>query len=248
MSFLNFALRGLFLLIFSSSAFAQSPGPLNGKFFGDGNQALVVVLHGNLYGGGPADYHYGFAKRIADQNAGATVFAMLRPGYYDGRGLKSKGSTNGRRDNFSRQNNRLVAETIQRIASALDVKKVIGVGHSGGAAQLGAIIGTHPGLLDSVVLVSCPCNISQWRAMQGRSPWKRSQSPSRYVNKVSLTTAVTTVVGSEDSNTRPVISEQYVGKLRARGLRAKSILVPGGDHGFYSLQRTVERVVKTETR
>ncbi|MDW3118416.1 MAG: alpha/beta hydrolase [Roseovarius pacificus] len=174
-------LAALLVLGLASMAMAQSPGPLNGQVFGSGNRALVVVVHGDVSKGGPATYHYDLARRIADQNRGVTVFALVRPGYTGQSGAKSPGSNNGRRDHYTKQNNALVAKTIQNLAKATGNSKVIGIGHSGGAAQVGAIAGMYPGLIDSAILVSCPCNITEWRAKRGKSAWRNSLSPHTYI-------------------------------------------------------------------
>ena len=43
--------------------------------------ALVVVLHGDVSSGGPADYHFWTARNLA--GPGVVSVALLRPGYSD---------------------------------------------------------------------------------------------------------------------------------------------------------------------
>lgn len=238
-------LAALLILGLASMAMAQSPGPLNGQVFGSGNRALVVVVHGDVSKGGPATYHYDLARRIADQNRGVTVFALVRPGYTGQSGAKSPGSNNGRRDHYTKQNNALVAKTIQNLAKATGNSKVIGIGHSGGAAQVGAIAGMYPGLIDSAILVSCPCNITEWRAKRGKSAWRNSLSPHTYI-KHARGTRILAVVGTKDTNTFPKLSQDFVAAAKARGLPAAYVPVNGASHGFNGLQRTVEQLAKQE--
>ena len=74
------------LLLAATAARAVEPAPLTGAVYGSGADALVIVLHGDVSRGGASDYHYPFAEKVAAQNPGATVVALLRPGYYDDEG------------------------------------------------------------------------------------------------------------------------------------------------------------------
>ncbi|MEQ9260787.1 MAG: prolyl oligopeptidase family serine peptidase [Roseovarius sp.] len=244
-----FLTRGLPLLtalslwaLLATMSLAQSPGPLDGKMFGSGNRALVVILHGDVSNGGPANYHYALAQRIAQANPGTSVFAMLRPGYTDGKGGKSPGSNNNRRDHYTQANNALVAKTIQNLARQTGASRVLGIGHSGGAAQLGAIAGMYPGVMNNVILAACPCNVPEWRASRGKSDWSNSLSPHSFAGKVPRGTRVFALVGTKDTNTRPALSEAYVAALKARGVPAQLVPVNGAGHNFGGLERSVEQL------
>ncbi|WP_417728430.1 alpha/beta hydrolase family protein [Roseovarius sp.] len=241
-----FHLAAIFFLGLANMAQAQSPGPLNGQIFGAGNRALVVVVHGDVSKGGPATYHYDLAKQIAEQSKDVSVFALVRPGYTGKKGQNSPGSNTGRRDHYTKENNALVAKTIQNLAKSIGASKVIGIGHSGGAAQLGAIAGIYPGLLDSVILVSCPCNIPEWRAKRGKSAWTNSLSPHDHIAAMARGTRIFAVVGDKDTNTYPELSEAFVLAAKARGLPAAYVPVKGASHGFDQLQRTVEQLALKE--
>lgn len=236
----------LALSVWTLAAIAQTPSPLSGKLFGTGNRALVVVMHGDVSRGGPADYHYRIAEQIARQNTGVTVLALLRPGYNDRAGNRSPGSHNNRRDHYTKTNNALVAQTIQNMAKQVGTSKVIAIGHSGGAAQLGSIIGLYPGLVDSSILVSCPCNIPEWRSRKGRSAWSNSQSPHDFIGKISRGTRVIVLVGANDGNTFPDISEKYAATVRARGLAVGFARIKGAGHSFSGLQSAVLQVTNSE--
>lgn len=242
-------LAAVFTLAFASLAAAQIPGPLAGSIFGSGQRALVVVLHGDLSNGRDATYHRSFAEDIARRHGDVTAVALIRPGYSGGRGLQSAGSNNNRRDHYTRANNDLVAESIRALQRATGARRVIVVGHSGGAAQVGAIIGRFPQLVDSAVLVSCPCDIGRWRSMRGRSAWQNSESPSQFASRVSRSTRVIAVVGANDSNTAPALSQDYVAALQARGVPAGMMLVRGASHDFNgSLRSAALSAVEAEVQ
>ena len=46
-------------------------GPLVGVERNEGNNAVFVFIHGDVSGGGGADYHYKYAMRFADKEKGA---------------------------------------------------------------------------------------------------------------------------------------------------------------------------------
>ena len=234
---------------FGAIAIAQTAGPLEGQVYGNGSKTLVVVLHGDVSRGGPANYHYGFAKKLAGQNSSATVVALLRPGYSDGRGRTSTGSNNNRRDHYTSKNNNLVAETIKNMQAQIGATRVVAVGHSGGAAQIGAILGRFPGLIDSAVLVSCPCDITRWRKMRGRSAWTKSQSPSRYVKKIKGQSRVIAITGKNDDNTSVVLAQSFVDAATKSGTQAKLIEVSGAGHNFGgALSRAALNAANSEIR
>ncbi len=244
----RFVLRlvACFALLGAPVAHAVEPSPLSGVVYGSGVEALVVVLHGDVSKGGAADYHYSFAERVAQSDPGVTVAALLRPGYYDGAGRTSTGSNNDRRDHYTTTNNDLVVETIRGLKAATGAPKVIGVAHSGGAAQLGVIMGRYPGLVDMAILVSCPCDVPAWRSANGRSAWKRSESPQDFVAKISPTARVVAITGSKDKNTAPAWGIAYVRAAQKAGATAEFVEVPGAGHGFDAMTDRVMATIAAE--
>lgn len=214
---------------------ANGLAPLSGQVFGDGSEATIVLLHGDVSRGGPADYMHAFARQVSARYPQATVVSLLRPGYSDG-SITSTGSNHNRRDQYTAENNRLVAETLSNLKAANGAGRMIVLGHSGGAAQLGAVIGQRPGLVDGAVLVSCPCDVARWRSMRNRRAYTRSQSPSDYAASVSPSTRVIAVTGQNDDNTRPVLAQEYIASLKARGIDASYVGASGAGHGFGRLE------------
>ena len=96
---------------------ANGLAPLTGQVFGTGKAATIVLLHGDVSRGGPAKYMHPFARQVSEQYPQAMVVSLLRPGYSDGT-LTSPGNNFNRRDQYTAENNRLVAETLSNLKSA----------------------------------------------------------------------------------------------------------------------------------
>jgi pimeloyl-ACP methyl ester carboxylesterase len=193
---------------------------------------LAVFVHGDVSSGGPADYMYGTARSFAAGRRGVVAVALLRPGYYDRAGKQSGGSDNGRRDTFYATNNRIVAAAITELKQKYKARKVVALGHSGGAGAIGVVASSSPGLIDGMVLVSCPCDVPRWMATRnGQNRAMSSQSPVDFISGLPRGLPVVAVTGQDDDNTRPLLATEYVGKAQAAGIRATARVVPGG-HGF----------------
>ena len=228
------------------TAFADAFGQLKGKQYGSGSDVLIILLHGDISRGGAADYLYPVARTLAASNSNVTAVALLRPGYFDSKGNKSAGSNHGKRDQYTKRNNDLVAQSIQALIGSLKPRHVVVLGHSGGAAQLGAIIGRYPNLVDSAVLVSCPCDIGRWRQQKRRSAWSRSQSPIRYVKSIGRNTRVIVMTGANDDNTSPALGAAYVEAAQSAGVAARFVRVPDATHSFVTLRSAVIAMLLSE--
>ena len=134
---------------------------------------------------------------------------------------------------------RTTALKIATVAAAIHALKdhyragyVVLAGHSGGSAIAGVIIGKYPGVVDAVVLGACPCNVPEWRIMRrGYNNFPLSLSPHDFIGKVDKKTRVVAVTGGNDGNTRPILARNYVTSLKANGVDATFIEVPGVGHG-----------------
>jgi predicted esterase len=191
---------------------------------------LMVVLHGDASSGGPADYLFDFAERLA--HPGVVSVALLRPGFNDKSGRTSQGTHHGRSDSYTPANIAAVGHAIEALKKQYRPKRTILVGHSGGAAIAGVLIGKSPALAQAAVLVSCPCDLARWRKERSGSPWTRSESPSSYIGKVPTTTTVIAITGTDDDNTRPALAQDYVAQLAKRGVPASFEAAKGAGHGF----------------
>ena len=191
---------------------------------------LAVIVHGDISDGGAATYHVEFARALA--RPGVVAVALIRPGYADAAGRVSEGFTLGRQDNYTPANVAAVAGAIDALKKHYRARRVVYVGHSGGAAIGGVLIGRRPGLIDAAVLVSCPCDIARWLREHGRPPWTRSLSPDFFIARVPTATEVVAITGTADDNTFPALAEDYVARLARRGIPARFVAVAGAGHGF----------------
>lgn len=193
---------------------------------------VVIVLHGDLSRGGPADYIFPLAERAAE--LGQIGIAMMRVGY-SGDGRRSTGTPSrqeNRNDMYTADEFDAAAEAAKALKAQYGVPEAVMIGHSGGAATTGVIVGRHPGLLQRVLLIACPCDIDKWRQLRGRNPWPRAESPDDYIDDILPGTVVRLLVGSRDNNTYPDLSEDYEEDARARGLDVRLYKVDGAGHNL----------------
>ena len=200
------------------------PGPA-------GVYVLYVLLHGNHSDGSPATSMFRPAEAIAaGDRSGSVAVALLRPGYPDGEGAASTGDIGQRADNFHADNVDEVAAAIGELKRRHRPRQVVLVGHSGGAAIAGVILGRHPGLAQAALLAGCPCDVPTWRMARGRYDAWRSLSPHDFADRIPEGTRVNLLVGSRDDVTPSGLSEAYGRQLMARGLPAAFAVVDGASH------------------
>lgn len=224
--------------------------------YGDGRDVLIVTIHGDLSIGLPANYHYDFALAAAMLVPDSAGVGLLRPGYHDGQGRHSPGSARGRKDNYTRDAVDMIADTIRKLRDEGGYRHVVAVGHSGGAAILANAMALHPGVVDSAVLVSCPCDIPRWRdhvlnARQSRREpipldWTRSLSPHRHVKGLAPGARVVAITSRSDKLTPPSLAEGYVEALKREGVRARFVETDLPGHFLWNLTVAVLQEVEAE--
>lgn len=194
-----------------------------------GNRTLVIFVHGDGSRGGPSDYLANAAKRIS--GGGVTGVVLIRPGYYDSDDVTSTGTSYRREgDGYRDHVIAAVAGAVVQLKAYHDAQRIVLVGHSGGAAISGVILGRYPGLASAAILAACPCNISEWRSMRGRRPWTRSRSPHAFIDTVPTDVEVIALTGSKDTNARSVLARDYVTALTGRGVVATFVEVANAGH------------------
>ena len=217
---------------------------IKGASAADKGATLVVLLHGDVSSGKAADYHYEIGRAVVAADPSAIAVAILRPGYFDSQGKRSDGSDNGRRDHYTATNIDSVAAVIKTLRERYSPSRTLLVGHSGGSAFTGVILGRHPGLVDGAVLASCPCDIVAWRDARG-SRWNYSLSPSSFADRVPATARVIAITGARDTNTDSRFGRNYVQSLTRRGVAAEFQEVPEAGHDMTSsLRAAVVEAVK----
>jgi pimeloyl-ACP methyl ester carboxylesterase len=191
---------------------------------------LFVVLHGDYSHNAFTGNQYATAERLTEVVPNAVAVGLTRPGYMDRAGLSSTGDSFGHHDNETAENIDDIADAIATLKKMYQPRKVVLVGHSGGATVASVILGRQPRLADGAVLVSSPCDLVAWHAAHNSHKPFRSESPDRYVDRIPLGARVAVLVGSADTNTFPFLSERYVAALKARGVPVTLTEIPGADH------------------
>jgi pimeloyl-ACP methyl ester carboxylesterase len=217
---------------FTQSVSGESECLLMRRYGADEPESLIVWLHGDVSSGGPANYHFAIAEKAALEFGEQKVLsvALVRPGYPDGSGGSSSVAFTheARSDHYTQENLIEVATAIERLKARVQARRVIAVGHSGGAATVAVLLGMKPGMIDGAILVACPCDLRAWRA--GRQPWRRSENPSAWINKVDPSVKVRALTGTADDNTEPELAKIYIEQLHARGIDASFKTIPFATH------------------
>jgi alpha-beta hydrolase superfamily lysophospholipase len=199
---------------------------------------LIVVLHGDSPDA-PPRYQYRFAAMAAAAISDAVVAAVLRPGYSDGEDSSDgmRGYTTG--DNWTPEIGNAVASVVSELKERYRPRRVILVGHSGGAAIVGNLLGQQATAIDGALLVSCPCDVAAWRkhmqAVKGGAIWDlpvRSLSPLALVDRVPAAAKIWLLVGSEDQVTPQSLTLAYADALRHRNVAVNVTIAPGLGHNI----------------
>ncbi|MBS1682127.1 MAG: prolyl oligopeptidase family serine peptidase [Bacteroidetes bacterium] len=198
---------------------------------------LVFVIHGDAPFNKPG-YQYRMAKKISSANKNTIAVGVLRPGYTDVEEQTSngvKGLTTG--DNYTLENIDAIAEAITKLKSIYRPAKTVIVGHSGGSALAADIISLYPGISTTAVLVSCPCNVPNFRKhmkeTQNDPLWNEpveSISPLDVADKIAKETQVVLMIGEKDDITPIELSRQYNEKLKSLNRNVKLISIPNEGH------------------
>ena len=142
-----------------------------------------------------------------------------------------------------------VSTTIEQLKALYAARTVIVVGHSGGAAIAAILLGRHPDVVDSAVLVACVCDVTTWRAqMKAERPnpiWDQpvsSLSPLDVVATVKSSTVVELVVGSDDNVAVSSLSDAYATALSRYAPQVRVSVLPGLGHNILLEPAVLETV------
>ena len=185
---------------------------------------LFIFLHGENC---DADYMKYMAKNTFEKNVLSIVVA--RPGCTLN-GIKSAG-THNRFDPFTAERIDAVARATRALKERYEARKVFLIGHSGGAAVAGIILGRFPELVDGMVAVAFPAKIPELIAYHNLTIEEyKSLSPHDFIEYIKPTSAIHIIVGSEDKTTPARISEGYVNDARERSLEVEYVILDGKGH------------------
>lgn len=206
---------------------------------------LVIYLHGD-YGVGGSSYMSGIASHFSKANR--INIALIRPGYFDDEGNFSSGNslgvTNtgkyaGRLDNYTRDNVDIIADAILNLKNHYKSKRILIIGHSGGAAIASLILNYYPQLIDGALLINCPCDLKYWRP-----DWAQSLSPIEHIDLISPKAHVRIISGAEDDVVFPELGKNYAQQLINNHKNVKFYLGLGMKHNLND-QVTREIVLKS---
>lgn len=252
----------LFILLWRGSRYGQHPEDLlnwvsTGRgcvhietFKSRGLQAspkLVFVIHGDAPFNKPG-YQCRMAAAMAARDSNTIAIGILRPGYTDPEGNSSEGARGlATGDNYTPDVIGTIAATIAKLKAKYQPSQTLLIGHSGGAAIAADVACLKKGLVNKVLLVSCPCNLQAWRRhmLQKQFPnllWLLpvgSISPMAAADSLGET-SVLLVVGDKDEVTPARLSREYYNKLKARQANTKLVLLPGRGHEILLDKQVVE--------
>ncbi|ESP90934.1 alpha/beta hydrolase family protein [Pseudoalteromonas luteoviolacea] len=210
---------------------------------------LAIVLHGDSPFWNPS-VQYRVAQYLAEKQENVISIGMLRPGYTDDFNKKSdgeRGETVG--DNYDDQRVSQVGKSIRALKKHYSAKKVVVIGHSGGAAITAKLSGDFPDLVNHAVVISCPCNINAWRKdMLKRNKYElfsgdlNISSPVELAKKVSINTKVDLIVGKDDDITKPYLTKEYYEALQKHGKNV-SLHVIKGDHNIFQNEQVISTML-----
>jgi pimeloyl-ACP methyl ester carboxylesterase len=217
---------------------------------------VVIVLHGDAPGVKPS-YQYIFASKLATAAPGTRVIALLRPGYADPFGAKSDGDRGSfaSGENYTPAVEQDLAAAIRDLKDRFNASRLILVGHSGGATLTADIAALNPRLVQTAILVSCPCDVPAFRHHMARLQWSptwllpvNALSPMQTLDTMDADTSILVISGADDPIALPQYSIAYVEKAKSRGLNASMISLPGQGHEILLLPIVVRTVVSEVAR
>ena len=195
-------------------------------------ETLMVMLHGDTSRGGPVDYAFQAAKLFAGTTV--TSVGMARPGYtaYNRKSSGIATRDQSRNVRYGLKEIQSIGTAISRLKTHHQAEQLILIGHSGGALIAGVLLGSHPNLIDGVILISCPCDVPRWRREHQARSLASAQSPHKWLKKARLDTRIIAITGSKDRNTFPRLAKSYIKAAGKRGMQAEYVEVAGAGHGL----------------
>lgn len=170
------------------------------------------------------------------------VIALLRPGYTDEKGNHFEGDS-GKQDgdNWNDRNTDTIANTIENLKHLFKVEKGIVAGHSGGTAITANILGRNPYLIDTALLVSCPCGyVNKWREsmlkLTGIPVFNskiKSLSPIKQIKGISDQVLIIIMTRAKDKVTLLKVAQQYQAAALKTSKNVTLIRLPGRPHNNF---------------
>lgn len=215
------------------------------------NPVIILVLHGDSPFNDPS-YQYSIAKQIADNNDNVVSVGILRPGYKDKEGNRSKGKrgkTTG--DNYTKEVLKAIHDLTTELEEKYNPSKIILVGHSGGAAISANLVSEYPDVYSGALLIACPCDLHAWRAhMKTLQPkvriWDKevnSLSPIEKIKNINDSIQIIVIHGDNDEIVPISIANKYVKELKADNNKADFIVLENQGHEI-AFDKKVFEIIK----
>jgi predicted esterase len=193
---------------------------------------LVIYLHGD-YGIGGSSYMSEVASHFSKPNR--MNIALIRPGYFDDNGYFSTGSSlgvtstkiAGRLDTYTRENVDIIADAILNLKQHYKSKRVVVIGHSGGAAIAALALNFYPQLINKVLLINCPFDLKLWRP-----DWEHSLSPIENISNISPKAKIDILSGAADDVVPPELGKKYAQELNKINNQTEFFLGIGMKHNL----------------
>ena len=192
---------------------------------------LVIFIHGDQIETKNIYFDI-FASEFAHPDI--LLISITRPGWTNIKDHKSEGKLNiSNGDNYiPKEDVDPIYRVIKKLKKKFKTLETLLVGHSGGAAITGILYGRFTKLVDSAILISCPCIVPSWRRDYYNKIFKKtnklfcmpkfkSHSPHQYVKKISSNLNIYILVGNKDKNTPPIYSQEYQTLLKKNNKNSK---------------------------
>lgn len=205
------------------------------------SRVLAVFLHGDSHGLVEMPVDSGTALALSQQ-LNITTLTLQRPGYRSRLGVLD-GAASAQDDDYTPGNLAILAAALAQLRTLNPGKKILLIGHAGGAAMAALLASRFPGSADAYLLAACPCDVPKWRQWRQTSAgsagsWTHSLSPQAEVGQIKAGARIRLVVGSNDDNTLAKFSEAYAASLQAQGVTTRLTTAMGATH--VSVQRSPE--------
>ena len=220
-------------------------------------EKLIVFIHGDKLDSKNI-YFEKFASKFISKNS--IVVSITRPGWTNIKNHKSGGKKNiSNGDNYvPKQDVDPIYRVIKKLKKKYKTKDTIVIGHSGGAAITGILFGRFKKLIDSAILISCPCIVPAWRKNYFNAVLKnsrekicipkfKSHSPHEYIKKINPKLNIYIFVGTQDKNTLPIFSIKYHELLIKNQKKSELFLMDGGHMNILDnleLENSIKKIIE----
>ncbi|MEO5659242.1 MAG: prolyl oligopeptidase family serine peptidase [Polaromonas sp.] len=199
-------------------------------------KVLVVFLQGESRGKSDLPADSGTAFNLSQQLKSSTISLQLA-NYRSGPGIADAtgGNAGVHDDDYTPGNVATLATALDRLRVINSGKKILLIGHSGGAVMAALLASRFPASADAYLLAACPCDVPHWQQSRNAPTGKTGRlaqglSAHDEVDKIKARARIAVVVGNKDDNTPAKFSEAYVSRLQRQGVNVRLTYALGATH------------------